>query len=106
MHLTPATMTPPRPLAARRRALAEPSRPTLVAILPGWPGAFDRQADRRPEPLVVPQGGRRRDVRHVAAHLGAAAFRGEGPAPDAYAGKCPLWKRSTLEAWIARGGSL
>jgi hypothetical protein len=30
---------------------------------------------------------------------------GKAPRPDAYAGRCPLWKRSTLETWIARGGA-
>jgi predicted DNA-binding transcriptional regulator AlpA len=30
---------------------------------------------------------------------------GKAPRPDAYAGKCPLWTRSTLETWIARGGA-
>jgi predicted DNA-binding transcriptional regulator AlpA len=33
------------------------------------------------------------------------ASAGKFPRPDAHAGKCPLWTRSTLEAWISRGGS-
>jgi predicted DNA-binding transcriptional regulator AlpA len=34
--------------------------------------------------------------------LGSA---GRFPRPDAHAGRCPLWTRATLEAWLARGGS-
>jgi predicted DNA-binding transcriptional regulator AlpA len=33
------------------------------------------------------------------------ASAGKFPRPDAYAGKCPLWTRSTLETWIEGGGS-
>jgi predicted DNA-binding transcriptional regulator AlpA len=30
---------------------------------------------------------------------------GKFPRPDAHAGRCPLWTRSSLETWIARGGA-
>jgi hypothetical protein len=29
---------------------------------------------------------------------------GKFPKPDAYAGRCPLWTRATLSAWIGEGG--
>jgi hypothetical protein len=29
---------------------------------------------------------------------------GKFPRPDAHAGRCPLWMRSTLVEWIAKGG--
>jgi hypothetical protein len=29
---------------------------------------------------------------------------GRFPRPDAYAGRCPLWTRATLEGWIRQGG--
>jgi predicted DNA-binding transcriptional regulator AlpA len=29
---------------------------------------------------------------------------GKFPRPDAYAGRCPLWTRATLESWVAGGG--
>jgi hypothetical protein len=29
---------------------------------------------------------------------------GKFPRPDAYAGRCPLWTRATLSAWVAEGG--
>ena len=27
------------------------------------------------------------------------------PRPDAHAGKCPLWKPSTVQAWLDKGGA-
>jgi hypothetical protein len=29
---------------------------------------------------------------------------GKFPRADAYAGRCPLWRRETLERWVADGG--
>jgi hypothetical protein len=29
---------------------------------------------------------------------------GKFPRPDAYAGRCPLWTRATLERWVTEGG--
>jgi hypothetical protein len=77
----------------------------LVDILPGLKAALERQADPRPEPLAY----RKPD----AAKMCGMSIRlwerllsaGKAPKPDAHAGKCPLWTKSTLEAWIARGGS-
>jgi predicted DNA-binding transcriptional regulator AlpA len=47
----------------------------------------------------------------VAASLGVSKrtiqrllSAGKFPRPDAYAGKCPLWTRATLERWLAEGG--
>lgn len=33
--------------------------------------------------------------------IGAGRF----PRPDAHAGRAPLWRRETLERWLAQGGS-
>jgi hypothetical protein len=75
----------------------------LADTLPRLQAALDRPA--RPEPLAY----RKAD----AASMCGMSVRlwerllaaGKGPKPDAFAGRCPLWKRSTLEAWISRGGS-
>jgi predicted DNA-binding transcriptional regulator AlpA len=47
----------------------------------------------------------------VAASLGISKrtiqrllSAGKFPRPNAYAGKCPLWTRATLEKWLAGGG--
>jgi len=40
--------------------------------------------------------------RRTVEHLRAA---GRFPKPDCHVGRCPKWKRTTLEAWIAEGGS-
>ena len=63
----------------------------------------------RPEPASEPLAFRKGDA---AKLLGISvrtverlASAGRFPRPDAHAGKCPLWTRSTLESWIARGGS-
>jgi hypothetical protein len=77
----------------------------LADTLPGLKAALERQADRGPEPLAY----RKSD----AASMCGMSVRlwerllsaGKAPRPDAYAGKCPLWTRATLEAWISRGGS-
>ncbi len=78
----------------------------LAAELPGLRQALEsRQADRGPEPLVY--------RKQAAARMCGMSTRlwerllsaGKAPRPDAYAGRCPLWKKSTLEAWISRGGS-
>jgi hypothetical protein len=77
----------------------------LVDILPGLKAALDRQADPRPEPLAY--------RKSAAAAMCGMSVRlwerllsaGRAPKPDAHAGKCPLWTKSTLEEWISRGGS-
>jgi hypothetical protein len=77
----------------------------LAATLPGLQAALKRQSNRGPEPLAYRKA--------TAAAMCGISTRlwerllsaGKAPRPDAYAGRCPLWTRSTLEAWIARGGS-
>ena len=77
----------------------------LAVILPRLADALDRQADRGPEPLAY----RKVDAAGMCGMSTRLWERllsaGKAPRPDAYAGKCPLWTRATLEAWIARGGS-
>jgi predicted DNA-binding transcriptional regulator AlpA len=41
------------------------------------------------------------NVRTIERMISAGRF----PAADAWAGKCPLWRRSTIENWIDSGGS-
>jgi hypothetical protein len=86
-----------RPLA---RILEE-----LADTLPGLKAALDRQADCRPEPLVYRKPDAARLCGMSARTWERLLSAGKAPRPDAYAGKCPLWKKSTLEAWISRGGS-
>jgi hypothetical protein len=89
-------------LPAGTIALTEVLR-RLADDLPALRAALDRQA--RPEPLAY--------RKQAAARMCGMSVRtwerllsaGKAPRPDAHAGKCPLWTRSTLESWIARGGS-
>src|SRR5262249_36556222 len=77
----------------------------LIAILVRLADALDLQADRGPEPLVF----RKAD----AARMGGMSVclwerllsAGKAPKPDAFCGKCPVWKKSTLQAWIDKGGA-
>jgi predicted DNA-binding transcriptional regulator AlpA len=77
----------------------------LMALLTRLGAALDRLSDRQPEPLAF----RKRDAARMCGMaprtLERLASAGRFPKPDAYAGKCPLWVRSTLEAWVARGGA-
>lgn len=57
------------------------------------------------EPLAYRKADAARLLGISARTLERLASAGRFPRPDAHAGKCPLWTRSTLEAWIARGGS-
>jgi hypothetical protein len=65
--------------------------------------------ERQPRPLDPPIAYRK----HTAAKLCGISQRllerllaaDKFPRPDAYAGRCPLWSRRTLEAWVATGGS-
>jgi predicted DNA-binding transcriptional regulator AlpA len=77
----------------------------LADTLPGLKAALDRQADRGPEPLAYRKADAARLCGMSARTWERLLSAGKAPRPDAYAGKCPLWKKSTLEAWIARGGS-
>jgi hypothetical protein len=77
----------------------------LAAELPLLRAALARQADPRPEPLVC----RKRDAARMCGMCVRLWDRllaaGKAPRPDAYCGRCPVWKKSTLEAWISGGGS-
>jgi hypothetical protein len=84
---------------------AGPGPEALIAVLVRLADALDRQADPRPEALVF----RKPD----AARMCGMSVRlwerllsaGKAPKPDAFCGKCPVWKKSTLQAWIDRGGA-
>jgi hypothetical protein len=78
---------------------------TLADTLPGLKAALDRQDDPRPEPLAFRKADAARLVGMSVRLWERLLSAGKAPRPDAYAGRCPLWKKSTLEAWIARGGS-
>ncbi|MGP0065932.1 MAG: helix-turn-helix transcriptional regulator [Isosphaeraceae bacterium] len=75
----------------------------LVAILPRLADALDTQ--NRPEPLAFRKADAARLCSMSVREWERMRAAGKAPRPDAHAGKCPLWTRSTLEAWIARGGS-
>ncbi len=76
----------------------------LVGILPGLRAALERTAHPAESPIAY--------RREPAAKLCGISVRllerlasaGKFPRPDAYAGRCPLWTRATLERWVAGGG--
>jgi hypothetical protein len=74
----------------------------LVTLLPELAAAA-----RRPhiEPVAVRKRQAARMVGICPRLLERLRAAGKFPAPDATAGKCPLWTRSTLEAWISAGGT-
>jgi predicted DNA-binding transcriptional regulator AlpA len=63
----------------------------------------------RQEPAVEPLAFRKATAAKLVGisvrTLERLASAGRFPRPDAHAGRCPLWIRSTLESWIALGGS-
>jgi len=69
------------------------------------------QADRMESarPVVEPLAYRKQTAAELLGisvrTLERLASAGKFPRPDAHAGRCPLWRRTTLEGWIARGGS-
>lgn len=72
-------------------------------------GVRPHRTTTRPAPEDVD---RLLSVADVCAALGCsrrwleqARHAGRFPKPDAHVGRSPKWRRSTLEAWIARGGS-
>jgi len=78
----------------------------LAALLPGLRQALEsRQADRGPEPLAYRKAEAARLCGTSPRTWERLLSAGKAPRPDAYAGKNPLWKKSTLESWISRGGS-
>jgi hypothetical protein len=76
----------------------------LAATLPVLRDVLKRQAPPAVPPLAYRKGEAARMVgispRLVERLLAAGKF----PRPDAHAGRCPLWTRSTLERWVAEGG--
>jgi hypothetical protein len=69
----------------------DPTAPTLPPPAPIDPLAFRKRTAAR---LL--------DISERTLERLAAA--GKFPKPDAHAGKCPLWTRATLEAWVRQGG--
>jgi hypothetical protein len=95
---TPADKDLPEGTITLADALAE-----LVDILPGLKAALDRQSGQprlayRLDELAAALGMSRRALERERA-------AGRLPKPDLQIGLAPLWKPSTLEAWITRGGS-
>jgi hypothetical protein len=76
----------------------------LAGILPGLKAAIERLARLTEPPVAYRKEQAARLVgispRLVERLLAAGKF----PRPDAYAGRCPLWRRETLEKWVANGG--
>lgn len=95
---TLAPGNPPGEPVTPARALGE-----LAAILPRLAAALDRR--NQPEPLAYRKADAARMCGMSVRLWERLLAAGKAPRPDAHAGKCPLWTRSTLEAWIARGGS-
>ena len=62
----------------------------------------------RPAPAVEPLTYRLADLPRVlgvsARTIDNARARGEFPRPDVQMGRCPLWRRETIERWLAQGG--
>jgi hypothetical protein len=90
----------PEGMTTLAAALAE-----LVRLLPGLKAALERTAG----PAVAPLAYRKREA---AAMLGISPRLFErliasrrGPRPTAYAGRCPLFTKQSLERWISEGGS-
>jgi hypothetical protein len=94
---TPGDQPPEPPTLAE--VLAE-----LAKTLPLLRAALELQARPRVEPVAY----RKRDVARLLSisprlfdkMLSARRF----PPADARAGKCSLWRRETLEAWLRAGG--
>jgi hypothetical protein len=81
----------------------------LAATLPVLRAALESDAViRQAPPAEMPLALRKKEAarllgispRLIERLLSAGRF----PRPDAYAGRCPLWTRTTLEGWISEGG--
>jgi hypothetical protein len=117
-HSSPSPPGPPAP-APREAASGAPEAAespwgkftpagalqALLAELRALRAALEDRAHPGHEPLAY----RKRD----AARMCGMSLRlwerllaaGKAPRPDAYAGKCPLWIRSTLLRFLAEGGA-
>ena len=71
--------------------ISEPTAPPLPPPAPIEPLAFRKRTAARLLDI---------SERTIERLLAAGKF----PRPDAYAGKCPLWTRATLETWVREGG--
>jgi predicted DNA-binding transcriptional regulator AlpA len=83
-------------------ALAE-----LTAMLPGLKAALERQPETKPRgepPLAYRKAAAARMCGMSQRTLERLLSGGRFPRPNAYAGKCPLWTRATLERWLGEGG--
>jgi hypothetical protein len=84
------------------QALAE-----LVRILPGLKAVIDRQTRPSEPPIAFRKEQAAKMLGFSPRLLERLLAAGKFPRPDAHAGRCPLWTRSTLEAWLAeRGGRI
>jgi predicted DNA-binding transcriptional regulator AlpA len=81
----------------------------LAATLAGLKTTLERDATKHQAPPTEPplafrkaEGARLCGIspRLLERLLAAGKF----PRPDAYAGRCTLWTRATLERWIGEGG--
>ncbi len=95
---TPADKDLPEKVTTLADALRE-----LVGILPGLRLALERTA-RPIEPLAYRKEQSAKLCGISVRLLERLASAGKFPRPDAYAGRCPLWTRGTLERWVAGGG--
>ena len=75
----------------------------LTAILPGLKAAIESKPRGEP-PLAYRKAAAARMCGMSQRTLERLLSAGKFPRPDAYAGKCPLWTRATLERWLADGG--
>jgi hypothetical protein len=77
----------------------------LLAELRALRAALEEWAHAGPEPLAY----RKRDAARMCGMSPRLWERllaaGKAPRPDAHAGRCPLWTRSTLLGWLEKGGS-
>jgi hypothetical protein len=77
----------------------------LARVLPRLKAALDHAA-RPAEPAVAYRKKQSARLLGICPRLLERLLAaGKFPEPDAYAGRCPLWTRRTLEAWVATGGS-
>jgi len=76
----------------------------LAALLPGLKAALERTARRIEPPVAYRKEDAARLLGISPRLLARLASAGKFPRPDAYAGRCPLWTRGTLEGWVRQGG--
>jgi hypothetical protein len=77
----------------------------LTAILPGLRLALERQAHPVELPLAYRKSGAAKLCGISVRLLERLSSAGKFPRPDAFAGRCPLFRRETLQRWLSQGGS-